>query len=90
MKTLKDYQPLIDRLTEDKESYYHYKVIPGRGLCCLAPFIYTIGLLTGIDEDGYSDRYCYPREYAIDAVIALEIWDGKGTLLETGSKEKEE
>ena len=77
-KSIEDYKDLIDLLTEEGEPYREYTVIPGKGLCALCPFIFTIGIITGITEDtAYEDRYCYPREYAADAIIALKTWDGK-------------
>lgn len=77
-KTLEDYKPLIEKLESDKEGYYEFTVIPGKGLCAIRGFIYTVGLVIGLDETGYKERYCYPNEYVMDAVIALKNWNGEG------------
>jgi len=39
--------------------------------------MFTVGLCYGIDSIGFDGRYCYPHEYQNDAVVGLEIWDGK-------------
>lgn len=39
-------------------------------------FIFTTGLVVGIDSVGYESRYCYHSH--IDAVKALDEWDGTG------------
>jgi len=49
--------------------------IPGRGLCALFRFMFTVGLVYGIDEIGYVGRYCYSN--LADAKKDLGIWDGK-------------
>lgn len=59
-----------------KEGYAELVFIPGKGICGLRAFLYTIGLCHGLDKDGFSGRYCYPRQHALDAVIALKLWDG--------------
>lgn len=55
--------------------YTHLRVINGR-MCGLFSFMYTTGLVVGLDECGYERRYCYERrEDAIDALVA---WNGQG------------
>lgn len=57
------------------------------GYCCpkllatgewaaLNQYIFTAGLLVGVDEDGYRTRFCYPTMAA--AIDALAMWDGHG------------
>lgn len=43
-------------------------------LCALHMFVYTTGLVVGLDACGYGRRYCY--EHADDARAALQAWDG--------------
>ena len=52
------------------------KQLPTGEWAALARFLFTVGLLVGIDEIGYRVRYCYPS-YA-DAWAALAAWDGVG------------
>lgn len=42
----------------------------------LMPMLYTTGLFVGLDEVGYSYRYCY--EDAAAALADLATWDGEG------------
>lgn len=60
-----------------ENGYYNIREVPGRGICGLTGFIFTVGLVEGLTEFGYSGRYCYPREKILEAVIAIEVWDGK-------------
>jgi hypothetical protein len=58
------------------EGYYQLREIPGRGVCGLHRFIFTVGLMVGLDRTGYKGRYCY--ESNAQAKEALETWDGIG------------
>lgn len=78
MKTLEDYKELIEKLQKDGEPYKAFKVIPGQGLCALAPFAFTVGLVLGLNETGYEARYCYPVKDATDALLDILRWDGEG------------
>jgi hypothetical protein len=60
-------------LTED--GYTHLREINGL-ICGLYRYIFTIGLVVGLDEYGYKYRYCY--ENRIDAIVDIAEWDGKG------------
>lgn len=62
-------------LTE--QGYYNLREIPGRGMCGLMDFIFTVGLCEGLTEDTFSGRYCYPKELIKESIIAIELWDGK-------------
>lgn len=44
----------------------------------LYPFIFTWGLVKGIDDIGYKERWCYGREHLNDALKAVVNWDGEG------------
>ena len=62
-----------------QEGYYMIREIPNRGICAIYPFIFTIAIVYGIDNDGsYLGRYCYPRSKCLDAILSLQIWDGDG------------
>jgi len=61
----------------ESEGYMHLREVEGRGICGLMKFIFTVGLVYGIDQIGYKGRWCYPNEKAADAVYAFGIWDGK-------------
>lgn len=41
----------------------------------ITPFVFTWGILGGLHEYGYSDRWCY-ESYG-EAKRALDIWDGQ-------------
>lgn len=60
-----------------KEGYHYLRVVPGRGICGLMGFMYTVGLCHGLDKGGYKGRWCYPQEKAMQALMCLAMWDGK-------------
>jgi hypothetical protein len=70
---------ILERLKEylGENGYFNLKVVEGRGICGLQKFIYTVGLCYGIDDIGYKGRYCYEHKYAMDAALAIAIWDGE-------------
>lgn len=57
------------------EGYTNLKEISGK-MYGIYRFIFTTGLVVGIDEVGYESRYCYKHHN--DAVKALNDWDGIG------------
>lgn len=59
-----------------EEGYARLKEIPGQGVCGIFKFIFTYGLVIGIDSTGYRGRYCYNS--FVEASMALELWDGQG------------
>ena len=59
-------------LTE--QGYTDLRMIEGRGLCGIRRFIFTTGLVYGLNMAGYEGRYCYPDK--LSAKNALEQWDG--------------
>lgn len=71
-----DKEKLIASL--EKEGYREIREVPGRGLCGLFNFMFTLGLVVGLDSVGYKFRYCYPHEKAFEAIVALKLWDGIG------------
>lgn len=48
----------------------------GQQLCGLQCFMFTTGLMVGLDANGYQRRYCY--EHREEALEALKTWDGTG------------
>lgn len=67
-------QKLFDILT--KEGYTHLKYIDAQGICGLHRFVFTVGLVVGLHENGYKGRYCY--ENSFDAIQDISSWDGIG------------
>jgi hypothetical protein len=59
-----------------EQGYFNFKEIEGRGLCGLMKFVFTTGLVYGMDEFSYKGRYCF--ENTADAKEALYNWDGIG------------
>ena len=60
----------------ERIGYKHLHIISSRGLRGLHRFMFTTGLVYGLDSCGYVGRYCY-ENYA-DALDALISWDGIG------------
>lgn len=58
----------------ERQEYVHIREVPGRGVCGLHRFVFTMGLCWGLDEGGYRGRYCY--EHGWNAMMALHHWDG--------------
>ena len=55
--------------------YTDLRLISGK-MCGLYRFMFTTGLMVGLDAAGYERRYCF--ESREDALAALEAWDGEG------------
>jgi hypothetical protein len=55
--------------------YTDLKTINGK-TCGLCRFLFTTGLMVGLNEVGYECRYCFERHK--DALAALSEWDGTG------------
>jgi hypothetical protein len=60
----------------ESEGYTHIKYINGRGYCGLKRFVFTTGLVVGLDYSGYVGRYCYHSSG--DAKTAINNWTGIG------------
>lgn len=56
--------------------YFNMKEIPGRGLCGMSYFMFTVAIIYGLNESGYIGRYCYQNEE--EAQAAFDKWNGKG------------
>lgn len=61
-----------------KEGYTNIRYVESRGLCALKKFLFTTGLCYGLEKHSYLGRYCYPYGFSQDAVLGLQLWDGKG------------
>jgi len=59
----------------EKHGYTHVKLLPC-GATGILEFAYTTAIVLGIDDVGYSGRYCY--ETHAEAVEALEQYSGTG------------
>jgi hypothetical protein len=56
------------------EGYYDFRKVPNRGICSLRDFLFTTGIIIGLDEDSYLGRYCYSNQS--EASEELKNWDG--------------
>ena len=63
---------------EDLEllGYDQVRQLPSGQWAGLRKMFFTTGLFVGLDELGYSHRYCY--QHFGDAAEALKHWDGNG------------
>jgi len=71
---MSDNKELIEML--EVQGYKHLRKIPGRGLCGIFRFMFTFGVLHGLDGFGYAGRWCYGSE--VEALYALNTWLGEG------------
>jgi len=60
----------------EEEGYVDIREVPGRGICGIRKFLFTWGLIYGLDETGFKGRWCY-NNY-VEPVIYLREWDGEG------------
>lgn len=71
---------MISKEMLDHWQFVRVREIPNCGDCVVQRFLVTAGLLTHVEVDAanidYKARYCY--DSAIEAVVALEQWDGVG------------
>jgi hypothetical protein len=58
------------------EGYYDFRKVPNKGVCCLRKFLFTTGIMVGLNYDYYDGRYCYSNEH--EASEELKKWDGIG------------
>ncbi len=54
--------------------YLDAREMPDGTWIVAARFLFTYGLLVGVDEKGYRTRYCYAE--LVDCLVALHCWDG--------------
>ncbi len=58
----------------DQNGYHDIRFIPNVGYCGIHRFMFTTGVCCGLNESGYSFRFCF--NYVLDAVGFLNDWDG--------------
>lgn len=58
------------------EGYHYVRKLPSGEWAGLMRFLFTTGLVVGLDLEGYRTRFCYT--YHEDALQALLEWDGHG------------
>lgn len=63
---------LIEVLTN--EGYFFLREVDGQ-VCGLHQYVFTCGLVVGLNESSYERRYCYENRF--DAVLAFAAWNGK-------------
>lgn len=71
-----------EQIADYKEKGFHYvKEVPGRGVCGLYEFLFTIAIVSHIQPDGdyymWRGGWCYPKENVMEALVALHTWDGE-------------
>jgi hypothetical protein len=69
-----------------ENGYITAKLLATGKLAGISQFMFTYGLVSGITEYGYEMRWCY-KSY-LEALFALDEWDGKGTPPGMWIKEK--
>lgn len=58
------------------EGYFEFRKVANFGLCALQKFIFTTGIVVGLNPIGYYGRYCY-SDYE-EASDELKKWNGLG------------
>jgi hypothetical protein len=81
MKLIDAFTPCTDAEAEllfvaALNGYSNARIVPKHGVCGLNLFLFTVGVIVGIDELGYAGQYCY--ENLAEATIALDEWTGEG------------
>jgi hypothetical protein len=74
-----------------REGYAHVRLLPTGEIAGLQRFIFTVGLIVGINGYTYRTRFCYAK--ASEAIEAITTWDGKGSppgywIKEKGRRER--
>lgn len=60
----------------EKDGYIGLRRLPTGELAAVKQMMFTYGLVVGIDKISWRTRFCYER--ALDALTALDTWDGQG------------
>jgi hypothetical protein len=63
---------LAARCMADGPSYFYFKQLPDGSLACICRFMFTYAILSGLNDCGYEDRWCYHNE--ILAMRCLDQW----------------
>jgi len=56
-----------------------FKEIPEVGLCAVHKYMFTYGIVSGLDKISYKGRWCFKTKE--EAQTALKYWDGTGDPL---------
>lgn len=68
------------------QGYYNVVEVEGRGICATQKFMFTTGLVYGLNQYSYKGRYCYETKQ--EAETALKHWDGENHPLGMWIKHK--
>lgn len=60
----------------ERNGYVNLRRLPTGEIAGVCKFMFTTGLVVGLTEVGWRTRFCYER--SLDAIRALETWDGQG------------
>ena len=60
----------------EEYGYRDFKELEDGKTACLAPFLFTWAIITGVSLNGYGDRWCY--EDLNHASAAFKEWNGVG------------
>jgi hypothetical protein len=60
----------------DANGYMDYREFANGNDACITPLMFTCAILSGIEDWGYTDRWCY--ESYEKARAALYAWNGEG------------
>ena len=66
----------LKKYLKKEEGYEVLLEVPNKGLCGIMRYMFTWGLVYGIQKQVYEGRYCYPSYE--DAILALAMWKGEG------------
>ena len=72
--SLNEDKDLTDVLREN--GYIAWRQMPDGTMNGVLKYLFTYGLMVGLDLTGYKRRYCY--ENIRDAMLACVSWDGTG------------
>lgn len=72
----------------ERNSYTDLRMLPSGELAGLFRFIFTCGLVVGLNRHSFRTRYCYHT--VEEARAALEVWDGCGDAPGNWIKQKPE
>lgn len=67
-------EELVNRLS--KEDGYSNICVKNGKICGLSRFIFTTAIISGMDETGYVERWCYHNSST--ALQEFNAWDGTG------------
>lgn len=71
-------EPIPEALAAILEAngYVNVRRLPTGEIAGVQQFIFTTGIVVGLTEAGWRTRFCYER--SLEAIRALDAWDGEG------------